>query len=731
MTESIKLGEQLYRMLPEVYRTRDKITNAGEDSSGDKSLERYLDAHGHLLDLIHATLEQQLKDALPESSQEWLLPYFAQLLATNIVSPDAAGKHAEVAKAVAWRQRKGTLKCAEEIAEAVGQMEVEIQEGWKRVAMTPHIGTPLIPAIALDDTFDLDMNMPSEAIRHPGLPAAMIDLRRSSRAVEALKTNPAAKSSNFGGIRQTWRQTNRHGVPCFPNSFEDVSRRMVDVRTPEDSNGRYQHKSVMLFAPPPTGFFGLEPLRITWDLRNDSLYEHYFEEEVSSDGVVLIRNRTERIIEITDIKVKLETKSYRIEGINFQGALEVPAGGKLELTGVEADVVDVITFSTDEPVLTACDCLFRVLSSGGLVKLDSCTVLEEAFLPSLEALDCVFMDIQGTNITGIIEYSRIPDNTPLSTDITKVSIKSHQFNSESEYGYDPVIEDPSFISGQPNSLISARSVLSPSAPKSVYEGASDHGEMGYYHRGRRNGPVHITGDPPFLLPVDGGYPLADVIFDHDVTVNDGQLVLIRSAAPTLTVTTPLNDSGEVIPSLSATDCLFQNINVADGLARLEYCTIMDDADCKHLQASDCIFVGTISGVEKWDEDSMVNQFINCLRYSSINFIDAECMLTLMTNTNEQPIFSKFRFCSELVVREAVYREWGYGVLGPLTPRAVRFGAEDGGEMGAFHHRYYTLKAKAMLKKMREFLPVGLEPIMIQDERLLHEPPEKLTTTSPT
>ena len=51
-----------------------------------------------------------------------------------------------------------------------------------------------------------------------------------------------------------------------------------------------------------------------------------------------------------------------------------------------------------------------------------------------------------------------------------------------------------------------------------------------------------------------------------------------------------------------------------------------------------------------------------------------------------------------------------------------FGAEDGGEMGALHHRYFSLKAEAMLMKMQEFLPVGIEPVLIQDTHLLHVPP---------
>ena len=87
-----RLGEQLYWLLPEVYRTRDKKAEQVGASLRTEDLAKYLDTHGHLLDLIHATLQQQFDDALPESSQDWLLPYFAQLLAAKIVSPDSKGK---------------------------------------------------------------------------------------------------------------------------------------------------------------------------------------------------------------------------------------------------------------------------------------------------------------------------------------------------------------------------------------------------------------------------------------------------------------------------------------------------------------------------------------------------------------------------------------------------------------------------------------------------------------
>ena len=94
-------GRQLFELLPEVYRSRDTI---GPEARGD--LSRYLDACGHLLDLIRRTLDQRLTDIFPDESaavppgQTWLLPYIADLLDVRMVSPDEAGRREEVANAV-------------------------------------------------------------------------------------------------------------------------------------------------------------------------------------------------------------------------------------------------------------------------------------------------------------------------------------------------------------------------------------------------------------------------------------------------------------------------------------------------------------------------------------------------------------------------------------------------------------------------------------------------------
>jgi len=732
-----RLGKQLYQLLPEVYRSRDKVVDNVGGGSGNEDLAKYLDAHGHLLDLIHATLEQRLKDTLPESSQDWLLPYFAQLLAANIVSPDSEGKHAEVAHAVSWRQRKGTLKCAEEIAEAVGQMEVEIQEGWKRVAVTPKVGMPLVPVKAIDSSLNLGVwgdaleyknAIPSQAARHPSLPAVMVDLCRASRAVASDPANPASKNSSFAGVRKNWRQANRHAAPSFPGSFDDVSRRTVDLRSTSSAKAHVHPKQLLLFTPPQAGMFLHAPIRLKWSERHDAMFDHLIGEQ-EEGGMLRIFNKTERVIHIVEAVI-LAAGNYRIEGLNFLDRVQL-SSGTLELEQVEAIEMQVDSSSSDAPVLVAEQCLFNELSVGsGSARLDSCTVLKKAYLYDIDAVNCIFMDMTGASITGVVQYSRIPpvDQALLSIEDCTSEVPAF-FASEIALGSDG------------KRVFDGAGVLRADCASSIYAGADDAGEMGYYHRGRATQAVRIDSDHMLNIPAVGAYKLEDLIFSGAINTAGGALELQRCAVATFSSSLAVikDEDGYFLPSVNAIDCLFDHLDVPNGLVRLEYCSVMTGLNCKHLQASDSVFIGSMSGISK-PNVSLGEQakFSNCVRFSSLPAtldIHTRQLLNLRdgamsTNSWDKPLFYKFYFCTETANehRYPNFGEPGYGVLHSLSSSAIRFGAEDGGEMGACHHQFLSLKVEAVLSKLHEFLPLGIEPVLIHDERLLHVPPENKSSS---
>mgnify|MGYP001103409534 CR=1 FL=1 len=475
-----ELGKRLYELLPAVYRERDNSSRSegrGDDRY-DGDLGRYLAGFGVLLDRTYRTLEQRFADAFPDTPEEgrppqdWVLPYLAQLLDARLVSPHAAGRRAEIANAVAWRQRKGTVAVIEDVAEKVGQLEVEVQEGWRRVARTARIGFPLLSAHSLGYAHDPDPDNPSQAAKHPGLPTATVDLRCPSTALEAEPGSPGARTTRFEGVSQTWRQGSYHGVPCYPGSFDDVSPRTVDLRSPDWRVGHHHPRRVLLYTPPPAGFFPPSAVTIQWSNRHD--HPELFEEFVSDDGVRVFRNRSHGSADFVPLKIRgvielNEAQTFRFEGLHLDNHLEVD-NGRVEAVDCALRSLHIHTIDTETPTLTAQGCLFKSLQNArGLSRMVFCTVLQQTLSEVIEASDCVFLGRVRRHHEplvpplGCLRYSRIEPWQPVDS-LATFSLTRKQ----------PVFFSLKF--GQRGC-----GVLHPAAPEALRFGAEDGGELGAYH----------------------------------------------------------------------------------------------------------------------------------------------------------------------------------------------------------------------------------------------------------
>lgn len=515
----MKLGDALYQTVPVVYRNRD---------NGD--LKAYFAACGSLLDQVQATLEQRLADNFPDrpingtqACQDWLLPYFAQLMDVRLVSPLVEGRRDEIAQAIRWRQAKGTLRVVEDVAEAVAQMEKVLQEGWKRVAITPRLDVPLIPATA----YGYDQDAPEEhwslAVRHPGLPALTVDFRCPSGAVATVAANPAVRSSTVGGVSRLWRQASHHGVPCHPGHFDDVSRRTVDFRCSDWRLGHHHPRKMLLYSVPPAGLFPPGVKTVNWSVSPSATFLELIDMEKSGD-LTVFRN-----------------KSY----------------------------------DTDSFVPVRIQHLILLGDDGG----------------------------------GVAD----PD--------------SHTWR---------------------------------------FEG---------------------------------------LILANTVQIEAGRLELADCAVHRVQSSSDVTG----MPTIAARDCLFHSIEAKEGSVRLEYCTILESTRSKDIRASDCIFMGPLRK-EDAAPDPPDPPDHGCLRFCRV------------PRNQEQGGMGFFEVTRRLpVMVSTTFGQRGCGVLHPATPDAVRHGGEDGGEMGAYHSDYFGLLEEAVVEKLRDYLPVGMEAVVIMDEQLLNLP----------
>ena len=136
---------------------------------------------------------------------------------------------------------------------------------------------------------------------------------------------------------------------------------------------------------------------------------------------------------------------------------------------------------------------------------------------------------------------------------------------------------------------------------------------------------------------------------------------------------------------------------------------------KQLWASDCIFAGDLKDVTCDGVDT-------CVRYSRLPDLAAlaGCPAAKSpSNTTDDPNFIRLYFQDgdECVSRPAEFGEPGCGVLDLTSSKAIREGAEDDGEMGAYHHLYHSAQLRAVKLKLRDFLPFGQEIAIRYDSRL--------------
>ncbi len=477
MTDAKKQGDALYQIVPALYRYKD---------TGD--LEKYFDAGGLLLDQIHATLHQRMADNFPDNPidgspacQDWLIPYFADLLDVRLVSPLVEGRRDEVANAVRWRQGKGTLRVAEEIAESIGQLEVVLQEGWKRVAVTPRLDIPAIPATSYGYAEEVPEAPPSMASRHPGLPAVTLDFRCPSGAVAATTSNPAARQSTVDGDTHTWRQTSFHGVPCHPGSYEDRSPRTVDFRDPDWRVGHFHPDRILLYTVPPAGAFHPKAELAIWSKPHSAAFLDLIE-VIEGDNRTTYRNKSygsddyvpvnlTGVINLGQAGGDADFHTWRFEGLNLLDDLEADSG-RVELEDCAVSKIESHSIDTEKPVINAKSCLIKELSvAAGVVQLEYCTVLEDLLAEIMRASDCIFLGFIGKELlpavippdSGCVRYSRIhKDQDQGGMRLAYVTTSTPHFFSET---------------------FGERScgVLHPATEKAVRHGAEDGGEMGAYH----------------------------------------------------------------------------------------------------------------------------------------------------------------------------------------------------------------------------------------------------------
>lgn len=129
------------------------------------------------------------------------------------------------------------------------------------------------------------------------------------------------------------------------------------------------------------------------------------------------------------------------------------------------------------------------------------------------------------------------------------------------------------------------------------------------------------------------------------------------------------------------------LSAAEGTCQLDRVTILGDTAVRQLDASEVLFDGDVE---------VLDRFRGCVRYSRVP-VGA-------TLPRKHRVVEGVKVAFVSVDRDHP----AHARLSDLTDQAVRRGAEDGSEMGAFHDRRFAQQGEALATRLAEFTPVGLD-----------------------
>jgi hypothetical protein len=508
-----RAGHLLWRELPEEYRYRD---NPQTDEPGD--LEAYLQAMGHLLDLIRGTTEQMHADSFAEAVggreiQPWLLPYLGDLVGAELAAPDPAQRVAELNASVGWYKSKGTLANIDDVGDVLTGAETVAREGWRLVATCPRVYLP---------PFTLPAALASGSDGQPARPLGMPDVRRCDRAVrDPSGANPLfritqprrdARGAVAAPDTAYWRSIAAGGVPCFPGAYDDLMPRCPDLRDPSVTARPGPHpRRTLIHIRPPDGLFAAGLATLT--LPAAAL-------QATDDGPMVLTPITAfalagqplRADEAVPDRVQLRLdgdvivapgRELRLEGILILAAPATPRvivkpGAKLVMDRAAAPRIVLegqgpLHGGLADPALDARDSLIGTIAGGvGFARLEYVTVLDHTDVTVLQASDCILGTLgnnfdcsagaDGDGPRSCLRYCRAtPPEAPAQ------AICQH-LSGASNTSLRPRFADRVICTdGQPVQIRPARygeagcAVLSPLSPRAIREGAEDDGEMGAHH----------------------------------------------------------------------------------------------------------------------------------------------------------------------------------------------------------------------------------------------------------
>src|SRR5262245_8021701 len=704
-------AEKLWRLLPEVYRAAD---SSDFDCKGPLlELVERLSAQGAIL---RRSIDRLWEDQSIESCDDWVIPYLADLLATNLVgSMDARGQRLDVGRTIYYRRRKGTVALLEELTHDCTGWDVRCVEFFRRMARSRHGLDPAIgrPADTGDPVGERDLQVAQ----------GLVGLRTGTPAGGFADLRNAAGARRSGSPFDASFQPEPRGSVAFDEFFHTA-----DVRRGQGNSGWYNI--------PRLGFF-------LWRLRSFGLELTTPVEMVGCPGP---RQFT---VDPTGRDLPLFAASNRTFGDAWVSPEEwqLPGAIPRDLLAVAlADLYDTASLQNLAEVSPRSLGVYRL---GGA-------------LPDLIPVEQITADPDATTAAFRIapEQGRLlavndPGGNILVTYHTGFSspIGAGAFDRlDAENRLPAVPGTPTPVVGGGNSLVAPLNALNGSKTGSIvvndsltYTTVADLAKLvdvslraRSYSRPVVRPAVGTTwrfeGAATDSRLVLTGLLLSgcDVVLEGHLgdvflscctldpgtkgtppnalaTAADNRLLTpcrlliageVRSLLIDRWITGPVMTTGqghvervticESVVQALGTD---RALSLPDAAVRLSRCTILGAAEVHRIDASECILHDLFTAADVQH---------GCVRFSA--YAEGSTLPRPYESVQiapRQPLFVSRRFGDP----------W-YARLLDGIDASIASGAEDGSEMGSFAREKTPIKMRSLLIKLAEFMPLGLAPVLI-------------------
>lgn len=714
-------AEKLWRLLPEVYRAAD---SANFERPG--ALREMVNRIAAQAAILRRSMDRMWDDQSIETCDDWVISYIGDLLATNLVSSlDARGQRLDVAKTIYYRRRKGTLGVLEEIAHDISGWDVRVVEFFRRLSRTRHSLDPelgLPSAAARPDD--------SRALQHAeGLIGAhthtaiggFADLRN---VYGATRTQTAFDEFfHSADFRRGRGQVGWHNIPRLGVFAWRLRSFGVGETTPvEDADcpGQFTFdptgRDIPLFAASsrPLGDTWVSPAE--WQLpapMDTPLLETFLTDLYvgydPTDGITLLL-RSLGIFRkqgsfYDPVPVEQITADPRVK---FQGFLVLPKQGRFVWRDANPPRNLRVTYH------------YGFASTLGAGAYD-----RRAFGVKPTPLPGVEIKVRGggnalvSPLAGVAPVGTVTVEDFLTYDAVSPLVNIRQVVLRADNGCRPLIRLPLPPSNE--WTLQGRKGATPSESDGTLT------LEGLFISG---GDVVLTGDFDTVTLTcctldPGSWDATSGAFRQSadnralipsrlrVEGNVRRLVLDRC----ITGTIQIRDTSTV-ETLIVRDSIVQAVDPADNLAirmrmgavNLLRCTLLGAMTVHRLDATECIFHDVVDVEDQqhgcvrfsaWTEGSVLPRRYECVSIGSGARL-------FVSQEFGNPGFAQLQPGVDAEILPPV----PLPLTPPTVPPSIQSGAQDGSEMGAFAREKNPIKERSLLIKYREYMPLGLTPVVI-------------------